>query len=34
MDIKRSCGVLLPVPSLPSKHGIGTLGSAAGKVGF
>ncbi len=29
MDIKRSCGVLLPVTSLPSKHGIGTLGSAA-----
>lgn len=29
MDIKRSCGVLLPVSSLPSKHGIGTLGSAA-----
>lgn len=29
MDIKRSCGVLLPVSSLPSKYGIGTLGSAA-----
>ncbi len=29
MNIKRSCGVLLPLFSLPSKHGIGTLGRAA-----
>ncbi len=29
MNIKRSCGVLLPLFSLPSEHGIGTLGRAA-----
>ena len=29
MNIKRSCGVLLPVFSLPSEHGIGTFGKAA-----
>ncbi len=29
MNTKRSCGVLLPLFSLPSKHGIGTLGRAA-----
>ena len=27
--MKRSCGVLLPVASLPSKYGIGTFGRAA-----
>lgn len=29
MNTKRSCGVLLPLFSLPSEHGIGTLGKAA-----
>ena len=29
MNTKRSCGVLLPLFSLPSEHGIGTLGRAA-----
>ena len=29
MDIKRSSGILLPISSLPSPHGIGTLGKAA-----
>lgn len=29
MSLKRSCGVLLPVFSLPSEHGIGTFGKAA-----
>lgn len=29
MSIKRSCGVLLPLFSLPSENGIGTLGRAA-----
>lgn len=29
MSIRRSCGVLLPIFSLPSRHGIGTLGKAA-----
>ena len=29
MNTKRSCGVLLPLFSLPSEHGIGTLGMAA-----
>ena len=29
MDIKRSCGVLMPLFSLPSEHGTGTLGRAA-----
>lgn len=29
MNIRRSCGVLLPLFSLPSGHGIGTLGKAA-----
>ncbi|MDO5331328.1 MAG: 4-alpha-glucanotransferase [Bacillota bacterium] len=29
MDIKRSSGVLLPIFSLPSNYGIGTLGRAA-----
>ncbi len=29
MNIKRSCGILLPLFSLPSEHGIGTLGRAA-----
>ncbi len=29
MNIKRSCGVLMPLFSLPSEHGIGTLGRAA-----
>ena len=27
--MKRSCGVLLPISSLPSPYGIGTLGAAA-----
>lgn len=27
--MKRSCGILLPISSLPSPHGIGTLGRAA-----
>ena len=27
--MKRSCGVLLPISSLPSPHGIGTLGKEA-----
>lgn len=27
--IKRSCGILLPISSLPSPYGIGTLGKAA-----
>ena len=27
--MKRSCGILLPIFSLPSPHGIGTLGRAA-----
>ena len=27
--MKRSCGVLLPISSLPSPYGIGTLGKAA-----
>ena len=27
--IKRSCGILLPISSLPSPYGIGTLGRAA-----
>ncbi|MGM9636102.1 MAG: 4-alpha-glucanotransferase, partial [Candidatus Avispirillum sp.] len=26
---KRSCGILMPVSALPSKHGIGTMGEAA-----
>ena len=29
MNTKRSCGILLPLFSLPSEHGIGTLGKAA-----
>lgn len=29
MDMKRSCGVLLPVSSLPSKYGIGCFSSEA-----
>ena len=29
MNTKRSCGVLLPLFSLPSEHGIGTMGKAA-----
>ena len=29
MSLNRSAGILLPVFSLPSKHGIGTLGKAA-----
>ena len=29
MNTKRSCGVLLPLFSLPSEYGIGTLGKAA-----
>ncbi len=29
MDIERSCGVLMPLFSLPSEYGIGTLGRAA-----
>ena len=29
MNMKRSCGVLMPLFSLPSEHGIGTLGRAA-----
>lgn len=29
MITRRSCGVLLPLFSLPSRHGIGTLGKAA-----
>ena len=33
MNTKRSCGVLLPLFSLPSEHGIGTLGKAAGVSG-
>ena len=27
--IKRSAGILLPLSSLPSPHGIGTMGRAA-----
>ena len=27
--MKRSCGILLPISSLPSPYGIGTLGKAA-----
>lgn len=29
MNIKRSCGILMPVFSLPSRYGIGTLGKTA-----
>lgn len=29
--MNRSCGVLLPISSLPSEYGIGTLGDAAYK---
>ena len=29
MDIKRSSGILMPISSLPSPYGIGTLGRAA-----
>ena len=27
--MKRSSGILMPISSLPSPHGIGTLGKAA-----
>jgi len=27
--MKRSCGILMPITSLPSPYGIGTLGKAA-----
>ena len=27
--MKRSCGILMPISSLPSPYGIGTLGKAA-----
>ena len=27
--MKRSCGIILPIFSLPSPYGIGTLGQAA-----
>ena len=29
--MKRSCGILMPISSLPSPHGIGTLGAEARK---
>lgn len=29
MELKRSCGILLPLSSLPSAHGIGSMGRAA-----
>lgn len=28
-EMRRSCGVLLPISALPSPYGIGTLGKAA-----
>ena len=30
--MKRSCGILMPISSLPSPHGIGTLGAEARKL--
>ena len=29
MKLQRSSGILLPIFSLPSKYGVGTLGQAA-----